>query len=132
MRNRRRRGWPGVRIAPKLRTSRCSRLSYRSRSVPCRGGRRLGLLHAKPQKHAVEVLLCETALEVIDSTPLERHSSVLLAPEPIRVHITKGEEDHDREGERAHRRDWQEPLGNGDRTCSSAVSSGEASALAFG
>lgn len=92
-----------MRVAPKLRTR--------------RGGRLLGL-HAKTLKHAVEVLSGKTTLEVVDGTILERHSSVVLAPEPIRVHVTKGEEDHEREGERAPRSDWQEPLGHGDRTCS--------------
>eukprot|EP00964_Phaeocystis_antarctica_P027257 scaffold15362_cov72-Phaeocystis_antarctica.AAC.9 len=87
----------GVRVAPKLRA--------------CRGGWRLGQ-HANTLKRTGK-----TTLEVADGTLLERHSSVALAPELIRIHVTKSEGDHDREGERARRRDWQEPVGHDDRTC---------------
>ena len=93
-----------VRVAPKLRTR--------------RGGPRLGQ-HANTLKHTGK-----TTLEVFDGTLLERHSCTR-ALEPVLAHVTREDEEHDRDRIARGRCDWQEIVGHNNSACG-AVSFGEA------
>ena len=91
------------RVAPELRTRRRGpRLGQHANALKCTG---------------------ETTLEVVDGTLLERQSGVR-ALEPVLVHVTREEEDHDRNRVARRGRDWQEIVGSNDRTCA-GVPSGE-------
>ena len=93
-----------MRVAPKLRTR--------------RGGPRLGQ-HANTLKHTGK-----TTLEVFDGTLLERHSCTR-ALEPVLAHVTREDEEHDRDRIARGRCDWQEIVGHNNSACG-AVSFGEA------
>ena len=92
-----------MRVAPELRTrSRGPRLGQHANTLKCTG---------------------KTTLEVLDGTLLERQSG-MRALEPVLVHVTREEEDHDWNRVARRGREWQDIVGNNDRTC--GVPSGEA------